>query len=164
MSLIPEEFFNRPISQFFPRIFNGLFSGMENFTNLQTRIYEENNQLHVEVPAPGLKPEDIDIRLNDGTLQIRADSTEEEDNKKRKFYRRSSRSYFNVITLPTKVDPKTLPQANYNNGILNISIQLPAIGERQESKRIPVTAGTQKTGGNQIEIKGGKSKKAKNGR
>lgn len=162
MSLIPEDFFNRPISQFLPRMFNGLFPSMEafaNFTNQQVRIYEENNQLHVEVPAPGLNPKDIDIRLNDGSLQIKAESTEEENDKKRKFYRKSSRSYFNVIALPTKIDAKALPQANYSNGILNISLKLPQISERSESKRISVNAGAKAA-----ETKKTSAKKSKNGR
>lgn len=131
------------------------------------RIYEENNQLHVEVPAPGLNPKDIDIRLMDGTLQIKAESTEEENDKKRKFYRKSSRSYYNVIALPTNIDSKSIPQANYHNGVLDISLQMPKIAERKENDgtRITVNAGARKEdNGNRIETRKTKSKKTKNAR
>jgi HSP20 family protein len=108
---------------------------------LQTRgmkVFEEDNHLHVEAPMPGLNPKDIQVSLNNGVLQIKGESKEEERDKKRKFYRSSHRSYSFSLVLPTQIDEKIEPQANYENGILDVTMQLTKQGE---TKKIEVKAG-----------------------
>jgi HSP20 family protein len=102
------------------------------------RIYEENNQLHVELPLPGLNLKDIEVSLNKGVLLVKGSSIEEEKDKKRKYYRSAKRSYSYSLALPSQIDEKQEPQAIYGDGILNISLQL---AKQAETKKITVTAG-----------------------
>lgn len=113
---------------FFPREFS---------TN-GVRIYEDNNQLHIEVPLPGLDLKDIEVSLNKGILLVRGAGEEKEEDKTRKYYRSSKRSYSYSLALPTQIDEKQEPQAVYTDGILNISLQLAKQGE---TKKITIKSG-----------------------
>lgn len=145
------EILNKPLRQF-PRLWSSFFpSSMEDlfdedllaqdFSNKAARIYEENNQLHVEVPLPGLNLNEIDVSLDKGILLVKGESTEEEKDKKRKYYRSSKRSYSFSLVLPTQIDDTKEPQAVYENGILNISLQL---AKKEDTKKIIVKAGNGK--------------------
>lgn len=144
-NLLPE-IFKRPFRRFpatwesfFPwqNLFEENFVPSE-FVSSDVRIYEADNQLHVEVPVPGLNPKDIEVSLSQGVLLVRGASTEEESDKKRKYYRSSKRNYSYSLALPAQIDEKQEPQAIYTDGILNISLQL---AKPVETKKIPVKTG-----------------------
>jgi HSP20 family protein len=123
----PEPFFSR-----FHRAWDFLpnWDGDEDTEHKGIRIYEENNQLHVEAPMPGLSPEEIDISLNRGTLWIKGEAKEEE--KKKKIYRSALRKYSYSIALPSLTDEKQEPQATYEDGILKVSLQLAKVAETKK--------------------------------
>lgn len=146
-SFLPE-IFDRPLRQF-PNLWSNFFPSTvdnileddlftQNFGSRGARIYEENNQLHVEMPLPGLDSKDIEVSLNKGILMVKGESAEEEEDKQRKYYRSSKRSYSFSIVLPTQIDEKQEPQALYENGILNVTLQLAKQGE---TKKITVKTG-----------------------
>ncbi len=113
----------------------------QDILNRSTRVYEENDLLHVEVPLPGLKLNDIEVSLNHGVLRVKGESKEEEKDKKRKYYRSSSRSYSYTLALPTQIDEKQEPQAVYKDGVLNVSLQKT---KQSEAKKITVKDGNSK--------------------
>lgn len=139
LNLLPE-IFDRPLKSF-PSLWQNLlgedFLPREHATN-GVRIYEDNNQLHVEIPLPGLDLKDIEVSLNKGVLLVKGEAEEKEEDKKRKYYRSSKRSYSYSLSLPTQIDEKQDPQAVYVDGILNISLQLAKQGE---TKKITVKPG-----------------------
>lgn len=146
---LPEVILNRPLRQF-PALWQNFFDDdgffpAEELSTKGARIYEENNHLCVEVPLPGLNLKDIDVSLNKGILYIKGECKEEEKNKKRRFYRSSTRKYAYSITLPAQINEKQEPNAIYKDGILTISLQLAKQGE---TKKIAV-----KAGGNKINSK-----------
>ena len=85
------------------------------FSAKGARIYEENKQLHVEVPFPGLNLKNIEVSLNKGILLVKGDAVEEEQDKKRKYYRSSKRSYSFSLVLPTQIDEKQEPHYFVHN-------------------------------------------------
>ncbi|HSX13247.1 MAG TPA: Hsp20/alpha crystallin family protein [Chlamydiales bacterium] len=105
----------------------------EETANQGLRIYEENNQLHVEAPMPGLRADDIDVSLNRGSLWIKGEATEEE--KKKKMYRSATRKYSYSLVLPSQIDEKQEPQATYEDGILKVSLHL---AKTAETKKIQI--------------------------
>lgn len=139
LNLLPE-IFDRPLRSF-PSLWQNLldedFLPKELSTN-GVRIYEDNNQLHVEVPLPGLNLKDIEVTLNQGVLLVKGAAEEKEEDKKKKYYRSSKRSYSYSLALPTQIDEKQEPQAMYTDGILNISLQL---AKQKETKKITVKSG-----------------------
>lgn len=150
-NLLPEVFLNKPLRNF-PRLWPSFFhEPLENFfdeglltqdfSSKGAQIYEENNQLHVEVPLPGLELKDIEVSLNKGVLIIKGESSEEELDKKRKYYLSSKKSYSFSVALPAQIDEKQEPQAEYVDGILKISLQ---VAQQAETKKITVKAGNSK--------------------
>lgn len=143
-NLLPE-IFDRPFRSFPNPWQNWLMNPWQNlldadfmpqeFSTNGVRIYEDNNQLHIEVPLPGLNLKDIEVSLNKGVLLVKGAAEEEEKDKKRKYYRSSKRSYSYSLTLPTQIDEKQEPQAVYSDGILNISLQL---AKKGDTKKITV--------------------------
>lgn len=132
-----------------PRFFLNPWSSLfdEDFlpSSLQTqgvRVYEKDNELHVEAPLPGLKPEEIEVKLNNGILFINGRCQEEEKDNRKKFYRSSTRQYSYSIALPAQIDEKQERQAVYQDGILNISFPLEK--KTTEGKKITVKTGTNK--------------------
>lgn len=149
-NLLPE-IFERPLRQF-PGLIPNLFAypwqnffeeGMypEGLQSQGVTMYEENNKLHIEIPLPGLELKDIEVTMNKGVLYVRGESKEEEKNEKKKFYRRSNRKYSYAITLPTQISEKQEPQALYNEGILNVTVDL---ATPKDTKKINVKQGNSK--------------------
>jgi HSP20 family protein len=136
------EIFEKPFSQMaqFPSMWSNFYERnflpmIEEYTTRNVRMYEEGNELHVEVPLPGLNSNEIEVNLNKGTLWIKGESKQEEKDKNKKFYRSSKRSYSYSLTLPRQIDEKGEPHATYEDGILKVSMRL---AKQDESKKIEI--------------------------
>lgn len=139
--LLPARILNRSL-RLWPSFFEEDFlPSTEDFSTKGARIFEENNELHVEVPLPGLGLKDIEVSLNKGVLWVKGEAQEEEKDKKRKFYRSSKRSYSYSLTLPTQIEEKQEPEAIYEDGVLKLVFRLAMEGE---NKKIKVKAGNNK--------------------
>ncbi|MHB8362669.1 MAG: Hsp20/alpha crystallin family protein [Patescibacteria group bacterium] len=88
-------------------------------------VYEEGGNVMVEMRVPGFRKEDLEISVERDTLTIKADRTEaeEENKKKRKYYRKEIRhqSIARSIVLPTFVD-STKASADFKDGILKLTL------------------------------------------
>lgn len=139
MSFLPRRLLDRPLSSF-PSLWNLL---EENFPSTESensgiRIFEKNNQLHVEVPMPGIDdPKGIDVELNEGNLFIRGGTEKEERDDEKKIYRYGMRRYQHTIPLPKRVEAKDAV-ANYEDGILKIAFKL---SKEEDKKKITVQSG-----------------------
>jgi HSP20 family protein len=72
---------------------------------------------------PGVKKDDIEIRVDGNLLQIRAERKFEDEKSQDKYYRleRFYGVFQRSFTLPDKVDPEKL-KAKYENGVLTITL------------------------------------------
>jgi len=90
-----------------------------------TDVYtEDDKQMVVEAHLPNFKDSDIDISVDKGTLIIRAEKHETEDDKKKgKKYvvRESSSSFYRSITLPEHANEDKI-KAHVEEGVLKVSI------------------------------------------
>lgn len=107
------------------------------------RIYERKNELHVELPLPGLKSNDIQVTINKGVLWVRGHERNEVTNKNTKTYRSSSRDYSYSITLPAQINERVEPRAEYANGILSVTLEL---SKQAETRKINVRTGANAAG------------------
>jgi HSP20 family protein len=100
----------------------------------------------VEVVAPGLKPEDVQITLENNVLTIKGELRQETQDKQRNFHRVERRygAFQRTITLPSTVKSDAI-KAELNNGILRLDIPK---AEEVKPRRIDVKVGTDK----QIEV------------
>ena len=111
-------------------------------------IEESGDTLFVRAEVPGLKPEDIDIRFENGVLTIRGERRFENQGGDRNFHRveRAYGSFTRSFTLPSSVDADRV-SANYRDGVLELTMP-----KRDEAKprRIQINAASNAT---QIEAK-----------
>ncbi|HVZ11646.1 MAG TPA: Hsp20/alpha crystallin family protein [Patescibacteria group bacterium] len=84
-------------------------------------ISEDDQKVYVEAHLPGIDPKDTEVTYHDGYVWIKGESTEKEEDKARKYYRRASSSFSYRVAVPSDVDQNSEPEAKYKNGILNIA-------------------------------------------
>jgi HSP20 family protein len=100
----------------------------------------------VEVVAPGLKPEDVQITLENNVLTIKGETRQETQDKQRNYHRVERRygAFQRTIALPSTVKPDAI-KAELNDGILRLDIPK---AEEVKPRRIDVKVGADK----QIEV------------
>ena len=100
---------------------------------------EEGDDLLVRASVPGVKPEDIEVTIEDGILSIKGETTEEHEVKAGEYLMRERRSwsFHRSVRLPDTVDADKA-ETGYANGVL--TIKLPKV-EAKKAKRLEVTVG-----------------------
>ena len=104
-------------------------------------IYEQDNKLFICASVPGVKPDDIDVTVEDRVLTIRGESKQNwESNEQTKVYRREQRfgTFTRSIRLPEGLDYENV-DAEFENGMVTVSIPK-TVKANPEPKRIPVRA------------------------
>ena len=71
-------------------------------------VFEEENHVRVTAELPDVKENEIDLKIENNTLTITADTP--------------SRKYYKQVELPTTVEKGTL-KSNYRNGILEVKLK-----------------------------------------
>jgi len=89
--------------------------------NINTRETDEN--YHIEVELPGVKKEDVDIKVDGNVLTISGERNVREEVKDEDYHRVESRygRFSRSFTLPEKVDIAKI-QAEFENGMLEVLI------------------------------------------
>jgi HSP20 family protein len=102
-------------------------------------IYEEDGNMVVEAPLPGVSEEEVDVTYKDGVLCITGRHEEKkEEKKKRAIHKWQMASSFSYTTsLPRPVEAGKI-EAVLKNGVLKV---VAPVAEAAKEKRIPVKAG-----------------------
>lgn len=95
-------------------------------------VSEDDTNVYVEAAIPGVDPDDVEVTLNQGTLWIRGEAQKEEQDKKRKFYRRAVQSFSYRVAVPGDIDPAMEIQAEAENGVLRLIIPKAASSQPQK--------------------------------
>lgn len=116
------------MNQLFSGFSRGLFPEAEDWTNsrawaMPLDLLEEKDRLLVRADLPGVKPEEIDVSVQDNTLTIKAQRKQEIQAKEEGFYRRELAygTTLSQVALPQSVDTQGL-KATYRNGVLELSL------------------------------------------
>ena len=106
---------------------------------LDIDLYEKDDDLVVEAGLPGVKPEDVDISVQNNVLTIRGETGQEQEGTRGRWHQRERRygSFFRRIQLPAPVQIEKA-EAKFDNGVLRL--RLPKAEEARE-RRIPISAG-----------------------
>ena len=98
---------------------DGLFSGWSPALD----VHQDKDNVYMKVELPGMKKEEIEVSLHEGTLTISGERRHEEEKKEGETFR--SERYFGrfqrSVTLPTAVDGGKV-KASYKDGILNVTL------------------------------------------
>ncbi len=126
-------------------IFND-FAGESSISNAgfvpAVDVYEDADKLVLKLEIPGVKPEDVDIKLENQTLVIKGERKFESNEKAENFHRIERRfgTFVRSFTLPQTVDSNSV-SATADAGVLTISLAKKA---EAQPKQIKVQVGSSK--------------------
>lgn len=112
-------------SKQFDKYFNELNSSFEmREISPKTDIYETDENLFVEIEAPGIKKEGLKLTIEDNILTITGEKKQKEMSAHTKCYRseRSFGSFKRSFTLPVDINPDKTT-AKFEDGVLLISME-----------------------------------------
>ena len=98
-------------------------------------IYDDGEKVVVKLEIPGVKEEDVDIRVENQTLSVRGERKFEAEEKQENFQRveRHYGSFYRSFNLPTSVDTESV-QASYNAGVLKLELKKKASAQPRQIK------------------------------
>ena len=101
-------------------------------------MYESDGKIKIEVPLPGVKPEEVELTTSGNTLTIKGEHKAKEEVKEANYYRHEMHygAFTRTLTLPETVDAEH-PEAVFENGVLTVSF--PKL-TTAEPKRIEIKA------------------------
>lgn len=131
----------------FSRVLNEFFGRTGQESNLTTwapavDIYETEHELVVKADLPDVKPEELDIRVENNILTIRGERKFEKKVDESNYLRveRAYGSFSRSFALANTVNTEAI-KADYQNGVLTLSVPK---REEAKPKQIKVNIGTEK--------------------
>ncbi len=105
-------------------------------------IYEDEHKLVLKLEIPGIRQEDLDVRMENNTLTIKGERSFQTEGKEENFHRVERRygSFYRSFTLPNTIDQESI-KADYDAGILRLELQKKA---ESKPKQIKVNVGSTK--------------------
>jgi HSP20 family protein len=93
----------------------------QNWGGPALNVYEEGDQLTVEAQLPGIKPDDLDINVEQGVLTISGQTTADEERKERNYFVREHRTgrFSRSLRLPTTYNTENCT-ARFEHGVLRL--------------------------------------------
>ena len=87
-------------------------------------VYENGEKVVLKLDVPGIKEEDLDIRVENQTLSVRGERKFEKEEKEENFHRIERRygSFYRAFSLPTTVDTESVA-AKYEAGVLKLELK-----------------------------------------
>jgi HSP20 family protein len=120
-------------------------------------IFEDENKLVLKLEIPGMRQEDLDVRLENNTLSVKGERSFQSEGKEENFHRVERRygSFYRAFSLPPTVDSNSI-KADYEAGVLHLEllkrpetkpkqIKVNVGSTKQLNQNQPETAGTAKT-------------------
>ncbi len=112
-----EEMFDR-MTRMFDNFSSESFIDHE-YREPETEIHDTDNEIIVTMELPGIDKKDIDLKVTEDQLMVKAEHKEEE--KEQGYYRKLQSKFYKSIKLPAKVDADKV-KATYKNGILEVRL------------------------------------------
>jgi HSP20 family protein len=106
----------------FDNLFNHFFRPEETaMWRAPASIWEADGKFHIELDAPGVAKEDVELTFDKGVLQITLDRKAPEGDRTNWHNERGFGRVARGVSLPDSVDPETIA-AELVNGVLHVSI------------------------------------------
>lgn len=106
--------------------------------DLAADVYEEKGNVIAKMSLPGIKPEELDISLEEDVLTVSGRREEEKETEKKDYYSKEIRrgSFSRTVSLPKSVyAAKT--EAKYEDGLLTVT--MPAVaGAKEKAVKIEI--------------------------
>jgi HSP20 family protein len=126
------------------RVFEDAFGGRSGGATWAPAVdvCEEKDEIRLDVDLPGIKPENVDINVENGLLTIRGEKRDERKEGEEGRYHMIERSYgsfFRSFTLPQGVSEEQI-SADFEHGVLHIRIPKAAL---PQPRRIQISGARQ---------------------
>ncbi|MDR0616584.1 MAG: Hsp20/alpha crystallin family protein [Synergistaceae bacterium] len=117
-----------------------LWSGADHHQNLRDfDLYEKDGHLFLSIDAPGVNPDELEIKTSKDRVSIRSRKDSEEknasDDGKTWYSRKSAYSFDYEVSLPFEIDTEKA-EAKFENGMIHISAPRLVVSE---SKVLTIT-------------------------
>ena len=122
------------------RGFGGVPAGTEDW-NISLDVVQRGDEVTVKASVPGVKPDTIDLAIEDNILTIRAERKPDFEDEQSVYLvrERPVGSFYRALRLPETIDANKV-QSTYENGVLTIT--LPKAEEKKKKQiKIQVTGG-----------------------
>jgi HSP20 family protein len=103
-------------------------------------IYEDEHKLVLKIEIPGMRQEDLDVRMENNTLTVKGERSFQSEGKEENFHRVERRygSFYRAFTVPNTIDSEGI-KADYDAGVLRLELQKKA---ESKPKQIKVNVGS----------------------
>ncbi|PIZ94820.1 MAG: heat-shock protein Hsp20 [Candidatus Magasanikbacteria bacterium CG_4_10_14_0_2_um_filter_37_12] len=100
-------------------------------------VYETKDAVVVETTLAGVRPEDVEVRVENGLVTIQGETNKEREVEEKNYYRKEVRSgsFFRQVPLPVAVDEEKV-KAEFDGGVLKITC--PKAGKKVDGKKIEI--------------------------
>jgi len=106
----------------FDNLFNHFFRAEEvAMWRAPASIWEAENTFHIEVDAPGVLKEDVELTFDKDTLQITLERKAPEGERTNWHNERGYGKVSRTVSLPETADPETI-EAALTNGVLHVTV------------------------------------------
>ena len=106
----------------FDNLFNHFFRPEEvALWRAPASIWEADNTFHVELDAPGVNKEDVELTFDKGTLQLTLERKAPEGERTHWHNERGYGKITRAVSLPDTVDPNSI-SAELTNGVLHVTV------------------------------------------
>jgi HSP20 family protein len=104
-------------------------------------IYEDEHKIVLKIEIPGMRLDDLDVRLENNTLTVKGERSFVNEGKEENFHRVERRygSFYRAFTVPNTINPEGI-KAQYEAGILNLEL---AKKPESKPKQIKVNVGSE---------------------
>lgn len=106
-------------------------------------VVTKDNKLVTRIDLPGMKKEDVNVEVSDGALTLSGERKKEVKEEKDNYFReeREYGSFCRRVPLPKGVKLDDI-KATFTNGVLEVTVPLPAAAVEAAAKKIAITDGT----------------------
>lgn len=105
-------------------------------------VYETKDAVVIETPLAGIRPEDVEVHIENGVLSLKGSHNKEHEIEEKNYYQKEIRSgsFFRQVTLPVAVKEHEIA-AEFEDGILKITAPK---ASPEEPKKVPINIKTKK--------------------
>lgn len=106
--------------------------------SLPIDVYEEGGKVIVRAAVPGVKPEELEVSIENDVLTIRGEIKRQHESQDAKVYRReiATGQFARSVRLPDDVDCDAI-SARFENGMVTITIPRKQ-AEQTNARRVPI--------------------------
>jgi len=122
------------------RGFGGRPEGSTEDWNIALDVVQRPDEIVVKASIPGVKPETVDLAIEDNILTLRADRKPDFNDEKSIYLiqERPTGSFYRALRLPETVNADKV-QSAYENGVLTITLP---VAEEKKKKQIKIQIGS----------------------